>query len=375
VAGKQNGRGRQVQTALPGVQLPATAGTDTAGELELEPFERTVSALRAELGDELELKLKVWRLEGKARVYCDAYPIETIESDEAFQERIRADWGGGTYRVILHDGTGFRINREIRIAARPDRQAAMGDATAAAIVRLEERLAALQAAPAQRETERDWLEKLKLYRDVLLPTTAPAPRESPAKMIGELLAVMQGAKELRAAMGDTDAAAAEPSIYSLGQQVLSLIQGAVMQPQPARAALPAVTAPAAIAPPASSNSPAPGAIAEQTSEAAEANAEAARAAAVLRQAVAGLNAMASFNANAESAADMIFDQAPDQVLAMLERTDWWDRLRELAPDVAQFEPWYRTVHAELMALWTKEKQRQAGAAGSGAGATASDPGM
>lgn len=340
---------RAQQTAVRLVEAPPAAAP---GGIELEPgeipFDDVLARLRAELGDDQELKVQVYRIEGKGkagRVFCDSYTFEQIGSEDSFQERIRDDWGGGTYRLICHDTRGFRLNREVTIAER--RGAPASDDLAA----LRAEVARLTSRPP--DSEEQILARLKMYRDLFAPAGGGGQRDdmqafmrgvefargagrstSPAEQLKDMLDMIEGARTLREKI---DAPNPEPSLAMLGVEALKTISGLVKgAPAPADGALPMIAIPQQLADGAGATQPTQGQPVSMNQP--------------VLEAVSYLNGFARMNASPAPVAELVYEQSPDELLAFLARPDWFGQLALIAPEVRPFEQWYRATHAELVKI-------------------------
>lgn len=300
------------------------------------PEEDSLSAaleqLRGELGEDSELRVNVYRVDGKAREFCDFYKLGEITGEEGFLSRIRAEWGGGKFRVICHDGRGFRLNREVMIAmpralAMP--AAPMSDALATELRELRQQLAAASAPRSGADEMTRTLELVKLMRAAFGDERAREPREprpSPASQIAEILTLIRGAKDLREEIEPTPP---DTSLAGLAAQVLSMIQAQQSG------------APAALA----NGQPQP----QPQGQAMTAEQQA------IRRAIDSLNTAAQFGMEPEGVAGAIFEQAEDQVLDMLTRATWFEEITAVAPDARPYQGWYTKARDEVLKLWAEEK--------------------
>lgn len=318
--------------------------------------------IKADLGGEREIKVKVERVDasrgGKPRlIYCDAYPLEDVSSEDDFRARIRDEWGGGIFRLWCHDGRTLRLNRQIEIA---ERKTAGQDELGT----LRAQVAQLAQRPP--ETEEQVLSRLKLYKDLFAPggggggsgdlqaflrgvefqRGGAVGGNTPVDMIKQVLSVVDGAKKLRESIDPHEG----ESLLSMGIEALRTIGQLINKPAGAGAGFPSVTLPPQLA-----DSTAAAASQAQPAAPAPAQPEGAQVT-ELREMLLGVHAWAKIKADSTAVAELLYGELPDNAFAILQRPDWFELFVQVLPEAKPFEAWYRATHAKVLEMVAEDAE-------------------
>jgi hypothetical protein len=80
-----------------------------------------------------------------------------------------------------------------------------------------------------------------------------------------------------------------------------------------------------------------------------------------------LLAAAKANGSPDLYAGLIYENAPDEVLAALQSENWWGEVLKLAPGFAPYKPWAESVRAALVAIVNEESAPEPGLTGAAEG--------
>jgi len=200
---------------------------------------------------------------------------------------------------------------------------------------------------------------MKIAREAFGPVVAP---KSASEQLGEIVQLMDATKQIRRTIGNSEK---EPDLLSeLAPKVLEVIQAGLMQRGgQAPAALPPPAQGATMgAPPAENPQPQPEGIEMDPKMYSEEQKP-------LAMAIGQLNLAASFGMETKEAAERVYESAPDDMLKMLRAADWFEKLAAFAPDMRQYEQWYRQVRGDVLEIMDEEAS-DAKAAANGAGTDA-----
>lgn len=351
----------------------ADADTSAVADADDNPVDR-ITAMIGRGREHENARVKVEKLIEQGQTtrlgYCKTYTPEEFEA-EGMLDGVRRRFGSGRYKIQVYALNQANGKFEQYNSTKVDLISVNEDPLQARLDSLTAQLAAAArpaAAPANPAAPADPMASLSGALALLLKVKeliAPPPPPAPVPLtqqLGELVNLIRGTRELA---GEIDPSAAPPDpLFELGKQALPIIAEAVRNqphaaPVLAPVALPptlatpgpvvAVPSPAAIAPERASGSPARNGGDVNANELAG-----------LRQAIGAVNTLAAFQMDAAKAADMIFDQMPDEALAIVQAPDWWARLLQIAPECAQFEAWYAAARAELLKIIEEEAQAEPG---------------
>lgn len=308
-------------------------------DLELDDAEEDDEELELEDGDDdVTLQLAVDELQGggdggSIRVKklepkdeagdCESYPVSVWPT---LTEQLRADWGDGKYAITLRRANGQIAGRGIRQLAR---RAAKASPTLDVLQVKRETREELQAQMAP------MLSMMQSAFNALIgrPASAAAdPIDSFVKLHKltdrgdgghkSFLEGIQFAKELVGQGGNAGVA----------DVAIKFLDKLTFEPTPAASSA------------TSSSSSAPATRSREEVMQIVKRAIAQRIPILLRGAIQGTEASVY--------AQLVLDQLPDQYLAIvaeqLKRTDWWEELVAIAPDVGPHRAWFATLRDEVL---------------------------
>lgn len=304
--------------------------------------------------------------------WCDEMSPEQFESFG--NKGIAKRFGAGKYQVLLYasnpdTGKFSRFGRDEfdvmpSLDLNENQNTALG-ALAPVLEKILERVSA-PATPATPPPDpmaqmSQMLGMMKLMREAMGMDHAPRAEKSPLASMRELIEMVGGIKTLRAEIEPP--APPDDSLVGMGRDLINLVGVNLMKNQPQPVAVPTVAMPAALsAPIAPSVTEAALAAANQShinhpivSPLQQPNPEPMPARApdpaqkAISDAVAGLNMMAQLGASVENAASLVYENAPDDVIDLLQESDWFERLCTIAPQLKPYETWYREVHRLVIA--------------------------
>lgn len=356
--------------ALPTAKVTAFPVTESSDESEDEepedsPTER-VAAMLAKVRDKEKSLLRVKKFQQDGSLaWCADYTAEAFEQQG--YDGLRRDFGAGKYELALYATNpatrkfsryGYEI---VTIMPAPKgegehKEGADVNALAPVLEKLVARIEAIEQKPAPDPMQNlsGVLALVKSMREAFGLNEQRQPQHSTADALKEVAAMLQITKQIREEIEPPpppDTSLAGVGIEAL--KVIGQIAGAKSEPE--------TPMPTVAIPPQLSENAANVAVSNPGAKMVPMNPQDARMIETpemqaFREAISGLNTFARFGAPAASIAEMIYEKAPDEVLTMLiEREDWFEQIKALAPEVGQHEAWYREVHRELLAIW-KEAQ-------------------
>lgn len=361
-------RRAEVIEVTPSRQVQRQAPPDDNPE-DFFPVDENIQRFLAKTGEGAEdAEVKVYRIGGPTsggggvagRVTPPQMRDEFLYKcapDEFDESLLQASYGAGTYRIKLY-GTnaagnyGIMVNKTLAIGALPSWKknevlAAAAAAAAPAVVTREPNdtaaiVTAITTALAPllgklgeggAQSRKAMLEEMQLMSAMFRQPAAPSA--DPISQLGALLALVNQSRGNE--ITDPDAAP-----FQLIQKALDTF-GPLLQQRQAAAAPAALPAPAAKA------------AATQPVQSEEEQVNLIQRAALAGQLALLVNA-AKMDADPDMYATLIFENAPDEVLAQLEAPMWFENLCQLEEGFKEFKPWCEKVRAALVAIIAEEKE-------------------
>jgi hypothetical protein len=176
------------------------------------------------------------------------------------------------------------------------------------------------------------------------------------EQIGMLTGMVQATKGLQEIVNP--APMPDDPLMALAPKALDVIGGflanqtaqrtAQQGPQSPRPALPAPQPGARLAQP--NPSPQGPAIAPQAPQMDAQMTDEQRAAAEIKAAIEKVNMLASMGVSSDTAANLVYEQAPDDVFELLHLPDWFDQLVKVVPSIEPHRAWYLEVGAKVLEI-------------------------
>jgi hypothetical protein len=347
----------------PDVDEPDDGSED---EPEMTAADR-VAALLRRVGDSPEGKasVRLYRIkdDSKTLSWCANYSPTAFEEGDL--EMIRKQWGPGRYEIRLYAANPTTGKWGVRAAERLELEAPaatadaapVGDpALAAVLMKMNERLdavsAVLSAAPRvdAMEQMRQTLGLVSAMREAFGANQQPR-EQSPGSAMREIMQTIQAMKMIRTEI-EPPAEPSDPLAASL-PKLLEIIGAASRQPpqQP----LPALNVPASMHAPAPAVAP----ISAPVSAPVAANESEDQMQIAFTSAVTLLNMKAATNADTDESAELIYDNAPDDLFEILRAENWFETLAHVAPSIAPFREWYTRVRDRVLAIDAEESRQEA----------------
>lgn len=306
--------------------------------------------------------LQVYKLnEEKQFAFCEKMTPMSFEAGG--YDMIRRRFGAGTYQIRLY-GTNpgsnrFTIRARENIEIIPVREEALqshsnGDGNVAAILQaMQEQnrmvLEAIQNRPVvdPMANFKETLTLVTLMREAF-GMSNQAPQKSSISEIVDAIKELKGAKSL--IDGDEDK---EPSVLQLGSQVLELVTKSQQNP-PVQAAvqIPSSIAQASRPPVSLQSNPVPEMQADQSQEITEEQVFIFQ----MKQLLKSVVEMAVNKTDPSEAAEMLYENLPDQIINMIDDPKGPELLKQFAPELNAHEEWVKKVHGELVEIIKEEGQ-------------------
>lgn len=323
---------------------------ETAADRVAAMFERVRGAERA------IVKVKKYK-EDKSLVLCDELSPEQFE--QIGYLGVRKRFGAGKYRIELYASnpkTGrFSLygvdETELMPLPREEQITGTSDPVLQKVLERLERIETTpRVDPFTQMTQ--MLGMMKLFREAM----GTERQNDPMRNMRELIDMVSGIKTLREEIEPP--APPDTSLAGLGMEAMKMIGQAMAQRNGAApdSLMPHVAVPPSLAMTATqapTNPLQPNGHAAMTTEQ---NPQSNDELIAMNDAIAALNTMARFGTEAEFAASMIYQQAPDEVMELLQLPDWFERICQLAPTCKPFEAWYRKTHAEVLRILAEENE-------------------
>jgi len=289
--------------------------------------------------------VKVYRKRPDGLGYCTQYtPDEFLEGGH---NMIREQWGAGKYKVILYatnpEGRNYarRASQEIVIeeSKAPAKTGDENGAVTRLLERMDSRLAALETnRPDPSAQIMQTLAMMKAMREAMGVSNAPAaPAVDPMMQLASTFKMMKMLREeIEPAQTPDD------PLLAIAPKAMDLLSAALSQnnqqgalPQIAAAPMPTMQQlPQPV--------PAPATAQSEDDEM------------QIKFALWWLKSQAAKNADATEVAEKIYDESPDDVLAIIESDEWWPALLNLDASLAAHETYLKTVREKLLAIIAEE---------------------
>lgn len=323
-------------TETPRVQIP---------ESEVETDDQALMRVISQLGSDDEAMVMIYRQGTKyeEQIYIDECPPSEFRLSMLQEE----PYNGGTFRIHVRGQgkTGFLANRKIKVQPKAIKAAPAGpDPIVAALAQMQQQqqqfmkdMAAMMQRPAvTQQSPMDLLMQMKMLKELTTPAVAPSPAMDQMAMMKQMFNM---AKELSELSGN---GGADESPILRGLEKFALPFLSTMQAQNAQQAQAMQPAPAA-AP------PAPPPAAPTTTEQAEEDENMM----MLRYYIGQLIAKAAGGSDPGIYADLILDNAPDELIEQyILPDDWQARLVKIEPNVAQHSAWFAQMRDLIITAWT-----------------------
>lgn len=289
--------------------------------------------------------------------WCRVYTPQEFE--QSGLDLIRDEFGPGKYQIRLYgprpgsNQFSCRARETVEIVkTEPKSAAAIDPALAQILSRMNEKLDAVAAAPRVDPTEqlKQTLSLMTMMREAMgMNQTQPQP-PSQSNMIADLLKTVQAMRTIREEIEPPQVP--DDPLAAVLPKVIDLVSAATQhQPQQNPAApLPALTVPPSFAAAPSQQQP-------QAQPQAQPETED-EMQLMFRAAVALLNRRAAENSDVEESAEMVYENAPDELFAVLHRDNWFELLTEVAPSVKPFRDWYSRVRDAVLKIEAEESEPQ-----------------
>jgi len=335
----------EASTAAHALALRPNAGDIDSDDEELPEEESPVDRIRAQLhgSNDPKASVKLYRVRPDGVLgFCRSYTPD--EFDLGGLDLLARQWGPGTYRVRLYaqnpktNKTSLYANELVQIeeSAEPLPAAAAEPSTLSRLLeKMDQRLSAIEAAKPDPMAEMQrTLALFSTVKEILAPPPAPA-QPSPASTIKEVAEMFGLLKMVREEIEPPPPPPDDPLSAAL-PKMLDIIAGA--QKSDPEQSLPMVNVPA-LSPP------------EKTGQnAANENTEPD----MTQVAFQWLTALAKTDADIEQPADMIYEQAPDELIALLKAPNWFDQLAAIHPKIAPFRAWFTKLRDRVLQIYSEE---------------------
>lgn len=348
---------------------------------EETPTDRVAAMLSKVAGKERAvLKVKRFQDDGTLAWCADLTPEQF---EQTGYEGIRRDFGSGKYELTLYATNpatrkfsryGYEV---ITLLAASKETVPASDALLPVLNKLVERIEKLESKPAP-----DPMQQMQMtlglmaqMREALGLNHPPQQQQGMGQAIKEIASLLQITKQIREEIEPPPPP--DTSLESVGLEALKVIGQMVAQKPDSGVPIPNVAIPPQLSIEQAALAVAKGTDANllrhslpsmperkdpidpqppgETMSASQTAVGTSPEMLAFQEAITGLNAFARFNANPQTIAEMIFEQAPDEVLDLLTKSeDWFEQVKSFAPSVAEHEAWYRKVHAALLKIWQEE---------------------
>lgn len=329
-------------------------------EPEFTAADRVTAMLRgiSETPDgKASVKVYKVREDSKTLVWCADYTPTAFE--EGSLEMIRSQWGAGRYEIRVYGqrrtkGWGVLAAERLEISEPLQNPVApiVDSGLASVLAKMNEKIDALAAAPRIDPSEqiKQTLGLVAAMRDAFGSNQPPPAPQSSVSMIKELMTTIHAMKAIRAEIEPPEVPD-DPLAASL-PKILELIGAASRQSEPHP--FPAVAVPNSMQNPVALAAPA--LPSENQKPAANETGEDSMIIA-FKSAVALLNLKAASNGDIEEAAELVYENAPDDLFEILRAENWFDALAQVAPAIVPFREWYTKLRDRVLAIDDEENSK------------------
>lgn len=307
-----------------------------------------IRATLAQSGDGVSIKLFRVNDFTKKREFCQNYAPHDLENVE---ERIREQWGAGTYEVKVFNSRGIAPGGRIMVTlAAPTKQAApsapaIPDALALVFKQLADNQAMMMdaisrigsGAPqvSQQDQMKSTLELLTMAK-ALTGAPAPAPAVNQAEMMREVFTMIREAKSAVKELAEDEGGADPDNPMTLVREFMQTARG-VMQhqstPQIPMAPLPSVDMPASFTAPESDDM------------------------LNLQKHIAELESMLKRGDEPEAAAQYLYSWLPAAMVPMLSGDAWFGVVAASSSILASNREWCDKARARCVELFSEAKKQ------------------
>lgn len=333
-----------------------TGEVDDDDDSEQTTVDRVIGML-ANSGGAERAYVRVSRVLGGKVEFCTKYSVADFEAGDLAM--IRDHWGPGEYQLQVYGmqpGTNrfVILTRETVLVAAPRTPVAAAAAPVSDLAAYMQQMADSQRELLRAITERPQVDSMASMRETLAMMTmfreamglGASGGGAPKNALADVVAAM---RELRAVSEEINPPAREPGLMGAVEKMLPLIQAGLAQHQQrAAVATPAAPALPSPQPPAASPAPATPDLATSQPETEDVNAI---DMIKLKGHLATLVAMARAEGPIDTAAQLVYDELPDLVIALMESDKWFDDFVQVAPEAKPFEAWFQKVRTAAQALF------------------------
>jgi len=334
-----------------------------------------VAALLQQASTLSRAEVKIYKVENGNSVYCQMFTPSEFE--EGGYDMLRDAFGAGRFKIMLY-GTnpqsgrfGILARNEVTIAesrVKKETQSSTGNNSELAQViamlaqgqqQINERLAAMANVPPV-DPMANMTQMLALMGSMrtamgLDVQSQQRPQNSIAEIVGAIKALKEASEEFSPREKE------ETSLLGLAGQVLPMIQQGMQQSQQRQTApheysgnpLPIIQAPASLNPTA-----APAVDPSQPLNTQENEAMKLAQLNELKTQLATLLKMAKENQDQDKSAAFVHEQLPDEMIEILDSDQWFDMLCLIEPEAKNYQPWFESVRAKVVALLDAEDAAQ-----------------
>lgn len=339
------------------VQFTETPRTSLP-EPDVETDDQALLRVLGSLGNDDEAMVLIYR---QGQKYEDQTYIDECPPSEFRLSMLQEEpYNGGTFRIHVRAAgkAGFLANRKIKVQPKAQKVLPSGpDPIVTALAKMQEQqqlfmkeMAAMMQRPAGvQQSPMDLLMQLKMLKELTGPAVAPSPAMDQIAMMKQVFNMAKEMSELSGGGGEVDPIMRGLEKFALPflstMQAHNAQQQQVMQP----------AAPAAPPPP-------PPAAPTQTEPAEEDENMM-----MLRYYIGQLIAKAAGGSDPGIYADLILDNAPDELIEQyILPEDWQARLVKIEPAVAQHAAWFAKMRDLIFTAWTELDPADTTAASTGA---------
>jgi hypothetical protein len=355
-----------------GAALPAVIDGETEDDYIETSADRVARLLGEVAGDERAI-VKVYRVppDGGKPAWCEDYPPDQFEAGGFAM--IRRKWGPGCYRIALYgrvpgkgggDGFGFRAREDVELVAALDEpahpQAQASDVRAILTAMQDSNRQMLEAINASRAPAVDPMAQMQTMLAMMATMKdAFGLKGGEAVSIASVLKDLRAMKDAAQEFGpDGDKDEGDPLMRTLQPLVQMIAAGS----QSAPAGVPGVVLPASVGAPAprvnvkmadgtgaslpSEPSTPVGPVAEDQDEDLQ----------MLGAFMFIINGKAKRNADPEEAAELIYEQMPDEMFDVLRSEQWFEALVQFSPGSAPYRPWFEQVRGHVFRMLQEDAQ-------------------
>lgn len=314
-------------------------------EYEETAADRVAAMIRSVNGDD-RARLSVFRVIGPNKYgACGEYSISEFE--EKSYSLIRRDWGPGEFQIRLYGihpikkNFGVLAKENIVIEKSLVEAPSSQNAVPSELSRVLESFAQTQQQMLQALTERpaapDPIAQMTQMFTMMKLMREASGVEKPEK--SSIAEIMEAVREMRAVSSELapeKTESGDPLMAAL-PAMLDLIKGAQTQrPAQEQIAFAPVSLPATVQPN-QSNQPMENIESAQLAQIAD----------MLKQ----LCGLAKMNVRAETAAELVYDVAPDEIFILLKTENWFDSLPNLYAETATHKEWFLAVGKAALEMY------------------------